>query len=104
MDKVSLAVEKTRYVGDPVAAVAAVEEETAEAALKHIQIEYKVLEPVMSIPEGLAPPLDRVRHVCSGRIKGQPASVFRTPLTSLERPYATINQAASPAFASFPAD
>jgi 4-hydroxybenzoyl-CoA reductase subunit alpha len=54
-DEESLAVEKVRYVGDPVAAVAAVDEETAEAALKHIQVEYEVLPPVMSIEEGLQP-------------------------------------------------
>lgn len=54
-DEESLAVEKTRYVGDPVAAVAAVDEETAEAALKHIQVEYEVLPPVMSIEAGVQP-------------------------------------------------
>lgn len=35
-DELALAREKVRYVGDPVAAVAAVDEETAEAALHHI--------------------------------------------------------------------
>ena len=54
-DEESLALEKARYVGDPVAAVAAVDEETAEAALKHIQVEYEVLPPVMSILAGAAP-------------------------------------------------
>lgn len=54
-DEESLAVEKVRYVGDPVAAVAAVDEETAEAALKHIRVEYEVLPPVMSIEEGVQP-------------------------------------------------
>ena len=54
-DEESLAVEKVRYVGDPVAAVAAVDEETAQAALKHVQVEYEVLPPVMSIEEGLQP-------------------------------------------------
>jgi CO/xanthine dehydrogenase Mo-binding subunit len=54
-DEESLAVEKVRYVGDPVAAVAAVDEETAEAALKHIHVEYDVLPPVMSIEEGAQP-------------------------------------------------
>jgi 4-hydroxybenzoyl-CoA reductase alpha subunit len=54
-DEESLAVEKVRYVGDPVAAVAAVDEETAEAALKHIQVEYEILPAVMSIEEGVQP-------------------------------------------------
>ncbi len=61
-DEESLAVEKTRYVGDPVAGVAAIDEETAEAALKKIQVDYEVLEPVMSIPEGLAPAKDEPIH------------------------------------------
>ena len=52
-DEESLAVEKVRYVGDPVAAVAAIDEETAEAALKHILVEYEVLQPVMSIEAGV---------------------------------------------------
>ncbi len=38
-----------RYVGDPVAAVAAADEETAVAALKLIQVEYEVLEPVLDM-------------------------------------------------------
>jgi 4-hydroxybenzoyl-CoA reductase alpha subunit len=54
-DEESLAVEKVRYVGDPVAAVAAMDEETAEAALKHIHVEYEVLPPIMSIEEGVQP-------------------------------------------------
>jgi 4-hydroxybenzoyl-CoA reductase alpha subunit len=54
-DEESLALEKVRYVGDPIAAVAAVDEETAEAALKHIRVEYEVLPPVMSIEEAAQP-------------------------------------------------
>jgi 4-hydroxybenzoyl-CoA reductase subunit alpha len=61
-DEEALAIEKTRYVGDPVAAVAAVDEETAEAALKHIHVEYEVLKPVMSIPEGTESPQDEPIH------------------------------------------
>ena len=39
--------EYVRYVGDEVAMVAAIDEETAEDALKLIKIEYEVLEPVL---------------------------------------------------------
>ena len=46
---------KVRFVGDRVAAVAAETEEIAEAALKAIQVEYEVLEPVLSIDEALRP-------------------------------------------------
>jgi 4-hydroxybenzoyl-CoA reductase alpha subunit len=59
-DEHALAPEKVRYVGDPVAAVAAVDEETAEAALHHIEVEYAPLRPIMSIDEALQYPADRI--------------------------------------------
>ena len=43
---------KVRSVGDRVAAVAAETAEIAEAALKKIEVEYEVLEPVLSIDAG----------------------------------------------------
>ena len=39
--------EYVRYVGDEVAMVAAIDEETAKEALKLIKVEYEVLEPVL---------------------------------------------------------
>ncbi|MGI6226278.1 MAG: xanthine dehydrogenase molybdenum-binding subunit XdhA [Peptococcales bacterium] len=39
---------KARYVGDEIAAVIAVDELTAEAALKLIEVEYEVLEPLLT--------------------------------------------------------
>jgi 4-hydroxybenzoyl-CoA reductase subunit alpha len=57
-DERALEHEKVRYVGDPIAAVAAVDEEIAAAACDAISVEYEVLEPVMSIEDGLAPPKD----------------------------------------------
>jgi CO/xanthine dehydrogenase Mo-binding subunit len=39
--------ERVRYVGDPVAGVAATSEEIAEKALDLIEVEYEVLEPVL---------------------------------------------------------
>jgi 4-hydroxybenzoyl-CoA reductase subunit alpha len=53
-DERALEHEKVRYVGDPIAAVAAVDEEIAAAACDAIAVEYEVLEPVMSIDEALA--------------------------------------------------
>lgn len=44
---------KVRYFGEPVAAVAAVDEETAEKALKAISIKYEELEPVFAPIEAL---------------------------------------------------
>jgi 4-hydroxybenzoyl-CoA reductase subunit alpha len=57
-DERALEHEKVRYVGDPIAAVAATEEEIAAAACDAIQVEYEVLEPVMSIEAALATPKD----------------------------------------------
>src|SRR4029077_17404750 len=57
-DERALEHEKVRYVGDPIAAVAAIDEETAAAACDAIAVEYEVLEPVMTIDEALAEPKD----------------------------------------------
>ena len=57
-DERALEHEKVRYVGDPIAAVAATEEEIAAAACDAIEVEYEVLEPVMSIEAALAEPND----------------------------------------------
>ena len=42
-DEHALALEKVRYHGEPVAAVAAIDEETAEEALRLIEVEYQEL-------------------------------------------------------------
>src|ERR1700704_4979945 len=57
-DERALEHEKVRYVGDPVAAVAATDEEIAAAACDAIDVEYEVLAPVMSIEEALQKPRD----------------------------------------------
>ena len=65
-DERALEHEKARYVGDPIAAVAAVDEEIAAAACDAIDVEYEVLEPVMSIDAALAPPKDERIHDYGG--------------------------------------
>ena len=57
-DERALEHEKVRYVGDPIAAVAATEEEIAASACDAINVEYQVLEPVMSIDAALQPAKD----------------------------------------------
>jgi len=57
-DERALELEKARYVGDPIAAVAATDEEIAAAACDAIEVEYEVLDPVMSIDAALASPKD----------------------------------------------
>src|SRR5258708_1290736 len=55
-DEYALALDKVRYVGDPVAAIAALDPETLDEALKLIHVEYEVLPALMSIDEALAHP------------------------------------------------
>jgi len=55
-DEEILARDKVRYIGEPIATVAAVDEDTAEEALNLIEVEYKplpgVFEPLEAIKEG----------------------------------------------------
>jgi len=69
-DETALAQEKVRYVGEPVAAVAAVDETTAEAACEAIVVEYEDLEPVTTIEQGLADPVDEAIHPDHGQGEG----------------------------------
>jgi len=55
-DEYALAIDRVRYVGDPVAAVAALDPDILDAAMKLIEVEYEVLPALMSIDEALAYP------------------------------------------------
>jgi 4-hydroxybenzoyl-CoA reductase alpha subunit len=55
-DEYALAIGKVRYVGDPVAAVAAIDPDILDEAVKLINVEYEVLPALMSIDEALANP------------------------------------------------
>lgn len=57
-DEFPLCVDRVRYIGDGVAAVAAVDEETAQKALELIKVEYAVL-PAYLTPESSLEPGDR---------------------------------------------
>src|SRR5215472_5754771 len=54
-DQTIVAVDKVRHVGDPVAAVAALDADAAEEALRLIEIEYEELAPVLDVHEALKP-------------------------------------------------
>jgi CO/xanthine dehydrogenase Mo-binding subunit len=53
-DQLVIAIDKVRYVGDMVAAVAARDEATALRALELIHVEYELLAPLMTIEDALA--------------------------------------------------
>jgi 4-hydroxybenzoyl-CoA reductase alpha subunit len=66
-DEHALAVEKVRYHGEPVAAVAAVDEETAEQALRLIEVDYEELAPISSIEDAMNPELPLIAKEGTGR-------------------------------------
>jgi 4-hydroxybenzoyl-CoA reductase subunit alpha len=65
-DEEALCTEKVRMVGDAVAAVAAVDEETADAACRLIDVQYEPLPALMSIQESLAHPEVRIHEYGDG--------------------------------------
>jgi len=65
-DEEALCNEKVRMVGDAVAAVAAVDEETAERACRLIDVDYEPLPALMSIFDSLAHPEVRIHDYGDG--------------------------------------
>src|SRR5437773_7198833 len=65
-DEYPLAPEHVRYVGDPVAAVVAKDEQTATQALDLIEVRYRVLDTISNPEEALAKPEPRI-HAYSER-------------------------------------
>ncbi len=66
-DQSIVAVDKVRYAGDPVAAVLAVDEVTAEEALTLIDVEYEDLPAMTSIEDAIAPGAPLVHEQWSGK-------------------------------------
>ena len=70
-DQAPVALDKVRFVGDPVAAVAAVDEDTAAEALELIDVEYQELPAVFDAEEALRPGAvllhEGVRRIIPGR-------------------------------------
>jgi len=61
-DENALAVEKVRFVGDEVACVAALDERTAEEALRLIRVDYEVLPALLTPEDALAHPEIKVNE------------------------------------------
>ncbi|HLX58432.1 MAG TPA: molybdopterin cofactor-binding domain-containing protein [Ktedonobacteraceae bacterium] len=59
-DEHALAIDKVRYAGDPVAAIAALDPDILDEAIKLIKVEYEVLPALMSIDEALAHPENKI--------------------------------------------
>ncbi|MGH9398995.1 MAG: molybdopterin cofactor-binding domain-containing protein, partial [Thermoanaerobaculia bacterium] len=59
-DEHALCLDRVRFVGDPVAAVAAVDEDAAFAALDSIEVAYEDLTPIGSIEQAVGTPEPRI--------------------------------------------
>jgi 4-hydroxybenzoyl-CoA reductase alpha subunit len=65
-DEHALCLDKVRFIGDPVAAVAATSEEVATAALDLIQVEYEPLRPITDAEDAVAHPEPRIHDYGDG--------------------------------------
>ena len=72
-DETALAIDRVRFVGDEVAAVAAVDRDTAEEALALIRVEYEELPELFDIDAAMAPGAPALHEGTSGNV-----SVTRT--------------------------
>ncbi|OFW31500.1 MAG: hypothetical protein A3J28_07225 [Acidobacteria bacterium RIFCSPLOWO2_12_FULL_60_22] len=75
-DYLPLAIDKVRYIGDEVAAVAAIDEDTAEEALDLIEVEYEVLPAVFEPEEAVQPGAPQIHDHCPGNVAAQSAFHF----------------------------
>jgi len=55
VDQMAIESEKVRYVGDEIGAVAAIDQETAEEAIKLIDVKYELLPHVVDVEEAMKP-------------------------------------------------
>jgi len=84
-DEQALCTEKVRYVGDAVAAVAAVDEETADRALDLIDVAYAELPTYLSIDEGLNKPGEPIHEGKFGNAHRAAALEFGDVDAALEK-------------------
>ena len=52
-DETALALERVRYIGEPVAAVCAISEDLAWEAVRKIRVEYEPIDPILTIDQAL---------------------------------------------------
>lgn len=67
-DKLPLESEKVRYIGDEVAAVAAVAEDAAEEALQFVRVEYEPLPAVFEPEQALMSGAPRIHESCTNNV------------------------------------
>src|SRR5438105_3195597 len=65
-DEHALCIDKVRFIGDPVAAIAAIDEDTAFDAMDLIDVEYERLDSIASIDDALSDDLSRIHEYGDG--------------------------------------
>jgi len=65
-DEHTLCLDKVRFIGDPVAAIAAIDEDTAFDAMDLIEVEYEKLQSIASIEDALATDEPRIHDYGEG--------------------------------------
>src|SRR5437016_6836910 len=65
-DEHALCMDKVRFIGDPVAAVAAIDEDVAFDAMNLIEVEYQPLQTISSIEEGVSVDEPRIHEYGDG--------------------------------------
>src|ERR1041384_268821 len=65
-DEHALCIDKVRFIGDPVAAIAAIDEDTAFDAMDLIDVEYERLDSIASIEDALADDHSRIHEYGDG--------------------------------------
>lgn len=55
IDQMAIESEKVRYIGDEFGAIAAVDEETVDAAIKLVKVDYEILPHVVDVEEAMKP-------------------------------------------------
>ena len=67
-DRPIMAIDKVRHVGEPVAALVAVDEEIAEEAIELIKVDYEALPAVFDPEEAIKPGAPRIHDECQNNI------------------------------------
>lgn len=86
-DEYGLAIDKVRYVGDEVAAVGAVDQATAEAAIELIEVEYEPLPAVFNIEDAMAPGAPAI-HDDNPKVVNNVSASYRKEFGDIERGFA----------------
>ena len=75
-DYMPLAVDTVRYIGEEVAAIAAIDEDTAEEALDLIEVEYQTLPAVFNPDEAMRPDAPLLHDNAPGNVSAKVAFEF----------------------------